>query len=119
MLADFFTKPLQGKKFIMFRRMIMGWDHVSTLWQYSLENKGPIKIVPSKERVEENMKTVILEEPVHGDKKVDGTIRNTDHTTTVRWPDIIKNGGPGSIRDKTSSKGKSSWFRKYPSFRIE
>ena len=61
MLADFLTKPLQGKNFIMFRRVIMGWDHVSTLWQYVLKNNGPGEIVSSKERVEENVKTVIVE----------------------------------------------------------
>ena len=47
--------------------------------------------------VEENVKTVIAEEPLNGSKKVDGTTRNTDHTATVRWSDIVKNGGPGSI----------------------
>ena len=69
MLADFFTKPLQGKKFIMFRQVIMGWDHVSTFWQYTLKNNGPGENVPSEERVEENLETVIVEEPLHGAKK--------------------------------------------------
>ena len=69
MVAYFYTKPLQGKKFIMFRRVIMGWDHVSTLWQYALKNNDPVEIVPSKERVEENVKTVIVEEPLNGSKK--------------------------------------------------
>ena len=99
MLADFFTKPLQGKKFIMFCRVIMGWDNVSTLWQYALKNNSPGEIVPSKERVEEKVKTVIVEEPLNGSKKVkngskkvDGNTRNTDHTATVRWSDIVKNG---------------------------
>ena len=83
MIADCFTKLLRGKKFIMFRRLIMGWDNVSTLWQYALKNNSPGEIVPSKERVEENVKTVIVEEPLHGDKKVNGTIRNTYYTDTV------------------------------------
>ena len=86
----------------------MGWYHVSKLWQYSLKNNGPRKVVPSKERDEENVKTVIVEEPLHGAQKVYGTIRNTDHMTTVRWSDIVKNGGPGSIGDEMSSKEKSS-----------
>ena len=59
---------------------------------------------PAVTYVEENVKMVIVEEPLHGAKKVDGTIRNTDHTTTIRWSDIVKNGGPGSIGDKMSSK---------------
>ena len=31
MLADFFTKPLQGRLFHKFRNVIMGWQHISTL----------------------------------------------------------------------------------------
>jgi len=31
MLADYFTKPLQGKLFHRFRDVIMGWKHISTL----------------------------------------------------------------------------------------
>ena len=31
MLADYFTKPLQGKLFHMFREVIMGWKHIDTL----------------------------------------------------------------------------------------
>ena len=31
MLADYFTKPLQGKSFHTFRNIIMGWEHISTL----------------------------------------------------------------------------------------
>ena len=71
MLADFFTTPLQGKKFIMFCRVITGWDHVSTLWQYTLKNNSPREIVPSKERVEENVKTVVVGESLNGSKKVE------------------------------------------------
>ena len=62
----------------MFRRVIMGWDHVSTLWKYALRNNVHGEIVPSKECVEENVKTVIVEEPLNGSKKVDGTTRNTN-----------------------------------------
>ena len=31
MLADFFTKPLQGALFKKFRDVIMGWKHINTL----------------------------------------------------------------------------------------
>jgi hypothetical protein len=31
MLADFFTKPLQGRLFHLFRAVIMGWAHIYTL----------------------------------------------------------------------------------------
>ena len=31
MVGEYFTKPLQGTKFNLFRRIIMGWDHIDTL----------------------------------------------------------------------------------------
>ena len=31
MFADLFTKPLQGSKFKLFIKVIMGWDDVATL----------------------------------------------------------------------------------------
>ena len=38
MLPDFFTKPLQGSKFKLFRRVIMVLDDVATLWDDSKYN---------------------------------------------------------------------------------
>jgi hypothetical protein len=35
MLADYFTKPLQGKLLHLFRAVIMGWAHIDTLKQVS------------------------------------------------------------------------------------
>jgi len=50
MLADFFTKPLQGQLFRKFRAVVMGEAHTSTL-------KSP-SAVPTEERVEENTESV-------------------------------------------------------------
>ena len=47
MLADFFTKPLQGSLFVKLRDVIMGIKHIDTLRQ-------EIKSLPVQERVEEN-----------------------------------------------------------------
>jgi len=44
MLADFFTKPLQGSLFRKLRAVLLGYCHVNTL------TKSPLP--PSKERVE-------------------------------------------------------------------
>ena len=33
--ADLFTKHLQGSRFKMFRKVVMGWDDVATLWDDS------------------------------------------------------------------------------------
>jgi len=32
MLADYMSKPLQGKLFTLFRNVLMGWQHISTLF---------------------------------------------------------------------------------------
>ena len=47
MIADYFTKPLQGALFHMFRKVIMGWDHVSTVY---------VGYATPKERVEKREK---------------------------------------------------------------
>jgi len=45
MLADFMSKPLQGKLFVTFRKVLMGWVHISTLFDI---------FSPTEERVEKN-----------------------------------------------------------------
>ena len=45
MIADYMAKPLQGKLFITFRNVIMGWAHISTLFDI---------FSPTEERVENN-----------------------------------------------------------------
>ena len=45
MLADFMSKPLQGKLFITFRKVLMGWVHISTMFDI---------FSPTEERVEKN-----------------------------------------------------------------
>jgi hypothetical protein len=44
MLADIFTKILQGSLFLKLKRVIMGEEHVSTL-------KQPLSLAPAQERV--------------------------------------------------------------------
>jgi hypothetical protein len=48
MLADYFTKPLQGKLFRDMRSIIMGWEPLDNLEAYGTEYLEPY---PSKERV--------------------------------------------------------------------
>ena len=45
MIADYMSKPLQGKLFVTFRNVIMGWTHISTLFDI---------FSPTEERVENN-----------------------------------------------------------------
>ena len=51
MLADFFTKPLQGALFNKFKRVLMGQAHIDTL---SLSPPAP-----TEERVEESAETIV------------------------------------------------------------
>jgi hypothetical protein len=51
MLADFFTKPLQGNLFRKFREVIMGHKHIDTLKEIS--TASPQEHV-GKENVQEN-----------------------------------------------------------------
>ena len=48
MLADFFTKPLQGNLFKKFRWVVMGWDPISVLQEEYIEEYSD----KPKERVE-------------------------------------------------------------------
>ena len=39
MLADYMSKPVQGKLFTSFRNVIMGWEHLSTLFDITNSNE--------------------------------------------------------------------------------
>jgi hypothetical protein len=59
MLADFFTKPLQGSLFRKFRGVLMGYNHIDSLKEQNDSMSAP------EERVEKSVKTmkVNIEEP--------------------------------------------------------
>ena len=52
MLADYMSKPLQGKLFILFRHVLMGWQHISTLFdifsstEKRVESNGCLAVKP-------------------------------------------------------------------------
>ena len=75
MLADYFTKPLQGALFNKLRRVIMGWDHISTL------NKKKKSDTPVPE---ERVGSVPNGTSGTGD---DGTNNGTKATTSPAKPD--------------------------------
>ena len=78
-LAELFTKPLQGSKFNLFSRVIMGWYDVSTLWEDS-DNKEKVSSI-SKECVEDTGNNVDVD-----DRHIDG------HVDTHIWYDIVRRG---------------------------
>ena len=82
MLADYFTKPLQGTLFHKMRRVIMGWDHVSTLTD-DLESVNEKRVGKTRKTVtfkddhvinmSEDMSNAFPLPPNHGEKNA---IRN-------------------------------------------
>ena len=61
MLADFFTKALQGALLEKIHDMIMGWKHVYTLQMGPPPTKervgNVVKVRSNKEEIESNMET--------------------------------------------------------------
>ena len=79
MLADFFTKPLQGSQFRKFRDVILGYKHIS-----ELENESETIESPAcQERVgkSDSYKTVTGDE--ENSSLASGSAR-------VTWADIVK-----------------------------
>jgi hypothetical protein len=92
MLADFFTKPLQGNLFQKFREVILGYKHID-----SLKRTMPTK---SQERVEKDSL------PANKWNEVDG--RKTDARTTEpakrTYDEIIKKRKLSWKREETSTR---------------
>jgi hypothetical protein len=79
MLADFFTKPLQGGLYKRFREIIMGWKHVDTI--------RDVKMSPHKEHVENSVRgdiTDIARKPriSYLEAATDGRTMTTTETTS-------------------------------------
>ena len=81
MIADFFTKPLQGN-LLTFRDIILGDKHVN-----SLRPTGP---APSEEHVGKEIHTGASACVATG-HNVDSTLTNMlDGSTGVTWADVVK-----------------------------
>jgi hypothetical protein len=59
MIADYMSKPLQGRLFVTFRDVIMGWAHISTLFDI---------FSPTEERVEKNGRLAVGPKPSNSSK---------------------------------------------------
>ena len=46
MLADYMSKPVQGSLFQRFRDVIMGWKHISTLYDTASSNEERVENKP-------------------------------------------------------------------------
>ena len=100
MLADFFTKPLQGSLFRKFRDVIMGYKPMTDLYT--------VQDLPIKERVEI---------PVENRKMSENTIvsdSSRKENRNVSWADVVKNDDVNGRRGEKNSlnslvKGKSNF----------
>lgn len=77
MIADFFTKPLEGKLFKRFRDVVLGYEHVNTLEKYRHE------LSPSQERVGNGENEKVSFSPVENDGLVSVTRKKVTFANDV------------------------------------
>lgn len=72
MIADYFTKPLQGALFHTLRRVIMGWDHISTVFNQETsfkervgnteETENMVNAAPKTKKVKLTYKEAVMKQ---------------------------------------------------------
>ena len=86
MLADYFTKPLQGTLFRNMRRIIMGWDHISILKTYlSSSSKKRVEFMIDEDK-SENVKSEEKNVPRQNMKRATYAQALTNNTTKQASP---------------------------------
>ena len=86
MLADFFTKPLQGAQFRRFRDVILGYRHIDTL------RRDPLASI--EERVEEKRINTHVTVPANETSPSD-KVNGKSHASRITWADVVK----GSVEE--------------------
>ena len=81
MLADFFTKPLQGNLFRSFRDVILGYNHVGTL------KREPH--IPIEERVGKDRSSTRDAAPPDATQKAI-TVTGRENMEKATWADVVK-----------------------------
>jgi hypothetical protein len=103
MLADFFTKPLQGELFRKFKAVLMGHAHVNTL--------AVRPMVSAEERVEKGRSDP---KGITATGVVDtGTARNSTvpknvtrkENMNVTWADVVRTKAPKAATSETMKNG--------------
>ena len=89
MIADFFTKPLQGALFQKFRDIIMGYKHIDTIHDVTEETSAQERVGNSSilRNVSGKTKNYISAARTSSDKS------EMARTTTVSWADIVTGKG--------------------------
>ena len=88
-LADYFTKPLQGELFRRFRKVIMGWEHMDVLKKF-LSAWKPRSAYSSKEHVEQGEENSDINTQTESPKTYADIVRspltkNAKTPTPVTW----------------------------------
>mmetsp|Transcript_19868 Transcript_19868/g.22531 ORF Transcript_19868/g.22531 Transcript_19868/m.22531 type:complete len:213 (-) Transcript_19868:60-698(-) len=82
MLADFFTKPLQGALFRKFRAVIMGWEHIDSL------KSSTTHVI--KERVgNTDFYKKVLTQPAENDTPINGDTTH-EHIPSRTYADAVR-----------------------------
>ena len=92
MIADYFTKPLQGALFHMFRKVIMGWDHVSTVYtgyDASKERVGNNEEKLKHEKETENYELVATTTVGRETSKSEGIGKKKSYAEAVRIQNVL------------------------------
>ena len=86
MIADFFTKPLQGNLFRLFRSVILGHEHTDSLHNHAT--------APSEERVEIKERTSASDEDPTGKDDSTNTALLKEIPKTICADMVKKRDGP-------------------------
>jgi hypothetical protein len=107
MLADFFTKPLQGGLFERFKRVLMGHEHVNTLAQ--------APVTTAEERVESNKIATIKKMPADENGHASQVLINNksiNSDVSDEWTLVSRTNHDHKVhigeRDKRSNKVKTA-----------
>ena len=92
MIADFFTKPLQGRLFRKFRDVVLGYIHISELkdepaksdLNTNQECVGCNLLMETKENVKNDKRGFELE-----NEKADNPL-HPPYNKTITWADVVK-----------------------------
>ena len=91
MIADYMSKPLQGKLFVSFRDVIMGWQHISTLFDI---------FGPTEERVEKGGRLAVkpkVKLTYAEAAKINSSVKDQDYI-------VSKGGNPGNVQTSKTTK---------------
>jgi hypothetical protein len=120
MLADFFTKPLQGSLFVKFRDVILGYKHVDSLYDDTSpadeERVGETLRPDGKESSKSNNDGQIADNDVEmtdGEEK----LRTTSSTgkAKITWADVVAGKERRGLRKMDSSFREALTFSKQSS----